>query len=343
MLPVKKYVYTVLIPLFAVAMSGYLFLLYTHAAFEDGLLVLTAILPTAILTIAAWGMLLLINGYPTRVGLVLYSFFIGTLFSVLVSYADIVLLRSLANGHPEFIRFISGSAVIHYIITWLVCCWIATFTALQKKNRELSTKFSQQADAAILLREAELYKLRQQLQPHFLYNSLNSISALAMIEPVKAQEMITKLSDFLRSSVKREAQELIPIQEELGYIEAYLSIESVRFGDRLKIEFNKEYTDDALIPPFLLQPLLENAIKFGLYGKTGTVIITVHIVLEAATLLITITNPFDANAQMPKGTGFGLTGVERRLYLLYARTDLLETKQTEEQFTTILKIPQSHV
>ena len=214
---------------------------------------------------------------------------------------------------------------------------------MRKNISNLDSRFQQQTDASILLKEAELFKLRQQLQPHFLYNSLNSINALINIAPDRAQEMIGKLSDFLRSSVKRESEETLPITEELVYIQSYLAIESVRFGDRLQVHFEKEYTDDAVIPPFLLQPILENAIKFGLYGRTGAVNITMHILLDGPLLTITVVNPYDPNTQPPRGTGFGLEGVKRRLYLLYARTDLLETSSDNENFTTILKIPQHHV
>ena len=161
-----------------------------------------------------------------------------------------------------------------------------------------------------------------------------------MIQPDKAQEMIGRLSDFLRSSVNREAKDTIPVAEELLYIESYLAIESVRFGDRLNVTIEKAYTDDATIPPFLLQPVLENAIKFGLYGKTGCVDISVHIALKESILTIIITNPYDPQTSPPKGTGFGLEGIKRRLYLLYARADLLETQSDEQYFTTILKIPQ---
>lgn len=164
-----------------------------------------------------------------------------------------------------------------------------------------------------------------------------------MIQPDKAQEMIGRLSDFLRSSVKREAQDVIPVAEELLYIESYLAIESVRFGDRLAVNFEKEYTDDAMIPPFLLQPVLENAIKFGLYGKTGKVEIGIHIALKESVLTIVITNPYDPQTTPPKGTGFGLEGIQRRMYLLFARTDLLETQKDDNNFTTIIKIPQAHV
>ena len=136
---------------------------------------------------------------------------------------------------------------------------------------------------------------------------------------------------------------VILIDDEIAYIQAYLAIESIRFGDRLNIVFDKEYTDDAHMPPFLLQPILENAIKYGLYGRTGIVAITLHIALQEDTLIVTVTNPFDPQTRPTKGTGFGLESIQRRLYLLYARGDLLETLNDNETFTTILKIPQAHV
>jgi two-component system LytT family sensor kinase len=243
----------------------------------------------------------------------------------------------------EYKMWLGHSIPIRFLLYWIFNSWMATNAALRKNISALDIRFQQQTDASILLKEAELFKLRQQLQPHFLYNSLNSISALIMISPDKAQNMIGKLSDFLRSSVKRESEDNMPVEEELRYIGSYLAIESVRFGDRLQVHFEKEYTDDATIPPFLMQPILENAIKFGLYGKTGTVSITIHILLDGPLLTITVTNPYDANMQPPKGTGFGLEGIQRRLYLLYARTDLLETQKDGANFTTILKIPQNHV
>ncbi|MCC6186879.1 MAG: histidine kinase, partial [Chitinophagaceae bacterium] len=192
------------------------------------------------------------------------------------------------------------------------------------------------------LKEAELFRLRQQLQPHFLYNSLNSINALIQLDPENAQEMVGRLSDFLRLSVKRDIAELILSKDELNYIETYLAIESVRFGSRLKIDIKKVGSDweKAKIPAFILQPIIENAIKFGLYGNTGAVTIKIGIDMHNTILQIHIENPFDATTQPPRGTGFGLEGVARRLTLLYARADLLETKKIENIFSTIIKIPQ---
>jgi len=291
-----------------------------------------------------WTIYIIVRSYPTPVAIVLYAIIIALFFSLVSCVLDFELLRLwLGSKNPDYDNWLVHTLPLRITLYCVVYTWTATYTALNKKTESLEQKLQLQTDATTLLREAELFKLRQQLQPHFLYNSLNSISALIMIQPDKAQEMIGKLSEFLRSSVKREAQDAMPVDEELEYVQSYLAIESIRFGDRLQVEYKKEYTDDATIPPFLLQPVLENAIKFGLYGKTGNVSIHMHIELQTPLLVISITNPFDASMQPSKGTGFGLEGIRRRLYLLYGRADLLETKQDNELFTTILKIPQAYV
>lgn len=193
-----------------------------------------------------------------------------------------------------------------------------------------------------MVRDAELYNLRQQLQPHFLFNSLNSIIALIGIKPDEARNMTFQLSDFLRGTMRKDDKQLIPLSDEIAHLMLYLDIEKVRFGHRLKTEFNCD--DNALpskVPPMIVQPLLENAIKYGLYNVIGEVKITVNVRLENHVLHISISNPFDTDQFLQKkGTGFGLSSIERRLFLLFGRTDLLETYSHENLFTATLKIPQ---
>ena len=297
---------------------------------------------SVLIILVIWLIVLFIKNYPTQVGAIVYGTIIATALSILITYTAEKGLAWWYAKQVDYQAWLKRSQVSKYIIAWLIFVWVATCTVIKKRGDSLEDKFVKYTDAANLLRDAELFKLRQQLQPHFLYNSLNSISALVMIQPDKAQEMIGKLSDFLRSSVKREAEDRLPVNEELVFIEAYLSIEAVRFGDRLDVDFAVAEIDRATIPPFLLQPLLENAIKFGLYGKTGNVNIRVSIKLENEMLSISISNPYDPETNPPKGTGFGIQGIRRRLELLYARTDLLEVTEEDNTFTTTLKIPQSN-
>ena len=293
-----------------------------------------------IMSLCVWGICLVMRSYPTTVAIIFYSIITTSFFCFAGSIIDWEIHKNwLGRNTQGYVLWLNDSFPLRVIVNFIVFGWVATYTGLRKKTDTLEDKFQQQADASIMLREAELYKLRQQLQPHFLYNSLNSINALILIEPDMAQEMVGKLSDFLRSSIKREAQDKIPVADELAYIQSYLDIEAIRFGDRLNVEFKKDYTDDATIPPFLLQPIIENAIKFGLYGNVGNVTITIHIWLSADFLEIAVTNPYNSTETISRGTGFGLEGIRRRLYLLYARMDLLEIQRTDALFTTLIKIP----
>jgi LytS/YehU family sensor histidine kinase len=191
------------------------------------------------------------------------------------------------------------------------------------------------------VREAELYKLRQQLSPHFLFNSLNSINALIHSRPDEARRMVHQLSDFLRGTLKQEEDHFVTLKEELNYLKLYLDIEKVRFGHRLKVEFDtREDALDCKMPPMLLQPLLENAIKFGLYGTTGEAKIGLRARIIDHYLVIAIMNPYDPDMQMPEGTGFGLKSIRRRLYLLFGRDDLVEINQDKNVFVVIFRIPQ---
>lgn len=341
-MPLSNNIRWLLLLIFTITSAALVWTLYQFPL-NWGFILTDAIASGAILTGTVGLGIVVVRAYPTNVGILVYALLIGVVFGIAAWYLDRLALKWWFNTDLDYLGWFKTTQLTRLIVALLINCWLITLTAVNQRSAALEHQFKNITDAGKLHREAELFKLRQQLQPHFLYNSLNSINALILIQPDKAQEMIGRLSDFLRNSVKREAREQIPIDEEFEYIEAYLAIEAVRFGDRLKIEYNKDYTDSATIPPFLLQPILENAIKFGLYGRVGDVSINLHIMQESPYLVLTITNPFDPNNRPPSGTGFGLEGIQRRLYLLYGRTDLLETNQEEELFTTILKIPQHHV
>jgi two-component system, LytTR family, sensor kinase len=343
--PVRKNIHWIITALMCIVLAKHIFIIHSVFDFNWDIAVADGLISTIILSGSVWGIIILIRAYPTTAAITLYALFVALFISGMTVLAQYEAIRWWIDIPAErvYVNWLLHTLPIRFLAVWIFSTWIATVSAFRKNLAAMDSRFQLQADASILLKEAELFKLRQQLQPHFLYNSLNSISALIMISPERAQDMVGKLSDFLRSSVKREAEDSIAIAEELKYIQSYLAIESVRFGDRLCVDFKHEYTDDATIPPFLLQPILENAIKFGLYGNTGIVHINIHILLEGGMLVLSISNPFDPDMQPPRGTGFGLAAIQRRLYLLFARADLLETRKGDRNFTTILKIPQDHV
>ena len=154
--------------------------------------------------------------------------------------------------------------------------------------------------------------------------------------------MIQQLSDFLRGTLRKEEHQWVTLKEELVHLQLYLEIEKVRFGHRLSTIIKDDTTGEGMfLPVMLLQPIVENAIKFGLYDTTGDIIISVAARKEQDALIIEVSNPYDPETAAPKkGTGFGLSSVQRRLYLLFARNDLLQTEAGKEFFITTIKIPQ---
>ena len=253
------------------------------------------------------------------------------------------ILKAIFKADPAFINMLSQTSGIRYAFAFLMLVCMTMLSLLWYIQQEQKENNQRKADMERLAREAELNKLRQQLQPHFLFNSLNSISALTGTQPEKARHMIQQLSDFLRGSLKKEEQPWTSFEEELQYLQLYLDIEKVRFGYRLKTTI--EYLPAVLnlkLPSLLLQPLMENAIKFGLYDTIGEVNIIVAAKNNNGMLEITMQNPFDEATALPlKGTGFGISSIKRRLFLLFGRPDLLQVKKEAGQFITIISIPQT--
>lgn len=253
-----------------------------------------------------------------------------------------LLLRVSLSHYPGYTDLLHHSLSIRFSIAFLLLGCVTMISILWYNQQEQKEKDERKTDAEKLAKEAELFKLRQQLQPHFLFNSLNSINALIGSRPEEARKMVQQLSDFLRGTIKKEDTQWVTLQEELQYLQLYLDIEKVRFGNRLNTEIEiDENTKQLKLPALLLQPIVENAIKFGLYDTIGETAIRLYAVKEEDNLVIKVLNPFDPETSSPKqGTGFGLKSVQRRLYLLFARTNLLTTEAKENIFTTIVKIPQ---
>ena len=250
-------------------------------------------------------------------------------------------LGALFYKHPQYVEFLDKSMSVRFDIAFLLSGCAAMMCLLWYNLQEQKEHQQRKADAEQLSREAELYKLQQQLQPHFLFNSLNSISALAGSEPELARKMIHQLSDFLRGTLKKDDHQWVTLQEELQHLELYLEIEKVRFSHRLKTEIVTDSNSiNCKIPAMLLQPIVENAIKFGLYDTIETITIRIRTMFTDNYLVVTVENPFDPETSSPAGTGFGLRSIQRRLYLLFGRNDLLETRRNENLFITSVKLPQ---
>ncbi len=289
--------------------------------------------------------LLVINNmsyYLPRKEKYLYVLVLCIVLSAVWLFLSRFFLKSLYGEDPAYMNILLQSSGIRYAFAFLMIGCLTMLSLLWYNQQEQKDEQQRRSDTERLVREAELNKLRQQLQPHFLFNSLNSISALTGSQPEKARLMIQQLSDFLRGSIKKEEQQWSGFGEEIQYLQLYLEIEKVRFGYRLqtRIEYD-EAVSNMKLPPMILQPIVENAIKFGLYDTTGEVTIGISAKNINGMLEISIQNPYDpSTSQYSKGTGFGLESVKRRLFLLFARHDLLEIRTGEQQFITVITIPQ---
>ncbi|MES2848285.1 MAG: histidine kinase [Bacteroidota bacterium] len=267
-----------------------------------------------------------------------FSMFIAAVVWLIVKYS----LRWLAPGDTMYHNIVQQSYTIRYCTAFLISAFMAVISVLWYTFEEKEKETQRENETARLAREAELFNLRQQLQPHFLFNSLNSINALIGTRPAEARAMVQQLSSFLRSTLKKDENQWVLLQEELEQLELYLAIEKVRFGNRLQTVVQ---TDEAALqmklPALLLQPLVENAIKFGLYGTVGETTVEIHASVINGEIVIAVINPFD-NDSIPdeKGTGFGLNSVKRRLYLLFGRNDLVETEIQGNLFIVSVTIPQ---
>ena len=191
--------------------------------------------------------------------------------------------------------------------------------------------------------EAQLAALRYQLNPHFLFNALNSISALIVTRRNEEAELMTdKLSRFLRSSLNAEPGELIPLDEELSLTEEYLDIESVRFGDRLDVDVDcSADACQALIPSFLVQPLVENAIKHGVARSSAQTQISISGEVVDDQLVIRVANCVedDSAGPNPAAGGVGLVNVRKRLEAVYGRAAQLKSGRTGKTYVVAITIP----
>ncbi len=204
---------------------------------------------------------------------------------------------------------------------------------------------AQALELEVLAREAELKALKAQLDPHFLFNSLNSVSSLCGSDPEAARAMTVDLASFLRASLGVAQNKSIPLVRELELIASYLAIERVRYGDRLlPVEEVDRSCLDIAVPPLLLQPLVENAVRHGIAHLVagGEIWVKVSRLVEegqADRVRLTVDNECDPHRPRTAGGGIGLANVRRRLRLLYGGDARLTLRDMGRRFRVTIELP----
>jgi hypothetical protein len=218
--------------------------------------------------------------------------------------------------------------------------WLGTTYVILQTNAAMAERDLQLAEARTLAQTAQLTALRLQLNPHFLFNTLNAISSLIVTGRNRDGEaMLTKLCLFLRTALVADGRSEVTLGEELETIQTYLEIESIRFGDRLTVEFAA--ADDQLelaVPNFILQPLVENAVKHGVAPTSRPVIVRVGARREGSDLILSVSDNGRA-AGAGHGTGVGLDNIRRRLEVIYGARGRLETLAHDGGYTALIRIP----
>jgi LytS/YehU family sensor histidine kinase len=237
---------------------------------------------------------------------------------------------------PTFPGIAEGFAAAAPILAVMVLMIYEMSVALHYAALELETS----RRAEILAREAQLKALKAQVNPHFLFNSLNSISALTSFDPAEAREMCIRLADFLRTSLRLGERSSIPFSEEMALIRMYLDVEQVRFGGRLRLV---QHLDPACsqcdVPALIIQPLVENAVKHGIAMMSDGGEIVLSGERSRGELRFTISNPFDPEAPSTGRNGLGLRNIRERLESRYGAAARLEIRVEDRQYHVALTLP----
>ena len=284
--------------------------------------------------------------YPTNyisldnhslINVIINNTIIATIATSLWLYLSYFIITTVFQEYEEFFlytsiwRFTIGMLLyIIVIILFYVIIYYNNFTQ----------KVLSESNFNALMTEAELKSLKYQINPHFLFNALNSISSLTISNPEKAQEMSINLSDFLRKTLSVNDVKKISLKEEIESIELYLKIEKVRFEDRLAFVFDiSNECKDILIPNMILQPLIENAIKHGVYESSENVKINLSCEIKEKFVEIKVSNTYDPSSVSNLGEGIGLSNINSRLKLIYKKTNLVSITKSGNIFTVLLLIP----
>ena len=270
--------------------------------------------------------------------LILFHLIAATMIIIVWTYLATVTIKVVAPDLNDYMtmslpsRMLTGYLLyVFYVLLFMSIIYYQNFKDKVKRESELKS----------LIKEAELHALKSQINPHFLFNSLNSISSLTMSDPGKAQEMVINLSSLMRYSLKHNQNEKVTFGTELQNNKLYLAIEKVRFGSKLLPVFNvDEGCYEASLPNMILQPIYENAIKYGVYEATEPVEIITTGSCNGRYLEISVENTYDPDVINKKGEGIGLRNIRERLQIIYGGSAIIKVTDNKNSFRITLMIPQ---
>ena len=250
-------------------------------------------------------------------------------------HATLAAFWGLAFVNPKEFR-IDGNTCI--FMTMLTAVWAALYVLITgpRRQREIQVRLQ------LSLREAELRALEAQINPHFLFNSLNSIRALVIENPAKAQDMLTRLANILRYNLRTDVNHTVPLASEVDIVSDYLALESARYEDRLRVQMTIDpAAGEVQVPPMLLQSLVENALKHGIAPLTAGGDLTIRARVVGDVMLLEVENPGQVTEAAPEGTQLGIANIRERLRILYSGRAKLELKNRDGRVAATALIPRT--
>ncbi len=261
------------------------------------------------------------------------------ILSMVWVYSSAFITRILLPD-PAYLTYQESHLTNRVFVGFLFYSLMATVFYLYLFYRKNRDKIDREQELKQEVREAVLRALKSQINPHFLFNSLNSIASLTLTNPEKAHEMVIALSDFMRYSLRKQHNELVALEEEINHIKLYLRIEKIRFGEKMVYSFQVEPEClNCQIPTLLLQPLFENAVKYGVYEASEQVEVSLTAKKEGDHTVLILTNNYDPEASPTKGEGIGLKNVRERLRLVYNSNNLIQIEDGEGTFKLTIYLP----
>jgi two-component system, LytTR family, sensor kinase len=252
--------------------------------------------------------------------------------SIVLAAIVIGLNQAMGNGNWDAVSMIA--------LWWGMLLATGVWSVLYIRFSERRGQQEREDQLHLALREARLLALEAQINPHFLFNALNSIRALVVIDPPGAQDMLTRLANVLRNSLRRDDEHTVTLGSELESVSDYLALETIRFADRLHSSVvTDEEAARCQIPPMVLQTLVENAVKHGVGEAAGPTDLLVRASVDNKKLFVAVENTGKLLDSRREGVRLGLKNTRERLKLLYGDAASLRLEQSGDRVVATVAIP----
>ncbi|PJA95487.1 MAG: hypothetical protein CO129_11515 [Ignavibacteriales bacterium CG_4_9_14_3_um_filter_34_10] len=267
----------------------------------------------------------------------------GFATSLVWTYSGFYFISSIKSLSEKYLLFLDVS------LNWRISIGIfyygtaLAFFYLYMFYNDLRKKDEKEKELQLMVKEAEIKSLKYQINPHFIFNSLNSISSLIISDSEMAKKMTLLLSDYMRNVFAKKDTPFVRLKDEFENINLYLAIEKVRFTDKFSFTYDcKNEYENILVPHMILQPIFENIIKHAIHETVGKINILFECKNENGFLKLKIENDIEPDVISRKGSGLGLENISNRLKLIYGLSDLFTYKKENDKFIVEIKIPVQH-